>query len=222
MVTALQEDTLARGTSVMREMVEGIRYSFTTPRLNRIIILALSVGAFGLAYMTLGPGFAREELHFSAGETGVFMMSSGVGALVGSTVLLTIEVRNQHRLFVMMAICFALSLIALALNPWPAMAYVWMGFFGVSTTGLAITAQTIFQTTVPPQYLGRVTSFFSVGGGIGSMTALPIGLIGDEVGLRWPLGVVAVILLFIIAVMGPERRAGQSREEKAVGAASQR
>ncbi len=206
-LTGIKEDRFSGGATVIRELFDGIRYAFTTPRLNRIIILALSIGAFGLAYMTIGPGFAREELHFSASETGFFMMSSGVGAIIGSTILLTIDLKNQHLAFVMTAILFAFTLIALAVNPYAPLAFVFMALFGVSTTSLAITAQTIFQTTVPPQYLGRVTSFFSVGGGIGQMTALPIGLVGDQIGLRWPLGAVAVILLVIIAVMGPEKRA---------------
>lgn len=203
----LQEEKLARGASAFKEMLEGVHYTFTTPRLSMVMTLALAIGAFGLAYMSMGPAFARLELGFSASMTGLFMMASGVGALLGSLLLLVINVRDQHRFFVFWCFAFGASLIALTLNPWPAIAFVCMALFGISTTGLSITGQAIFQLTVPPRLLGRVSSLWMVGGGLGSITALPIGLVGDEFGLRWALGGVAVMLLVVTAWIGVVRYA---------------
>jgi MFS family permease len=77
-----------------------------------------------------------------------------------------------------------------------------MVVFGFSNSGFVILAQTIFQIEVEPRYLGRVISLWSMGGGIGSLTALPIGLAADEVGLRWALGAVSSVLVLATIVTG--------------------
>jgi MFS family permease len=216
MVGKVHEDKLRGGTTVMRDMLEGIKYAFTTPRLKNINFMAIGIGAFGLAFMTIGAGFAREELHFSADEAGAFVMMSGIGALVGSSFLISMEIRDRYAVFVAHAVLFAGSLLLIAINPFAPASFLFMAGFGAASTGLAISAQTIYQVEVPPQYLGRVVSTFSIGGGIGQMTALPIGLLGDELGLRWPLGGVAIMLLVVVFFLAPGARARQPAPAEAV------
>jgi len=78
-------------------------------------------------------------------------------------------------------------------------------------------AQTIIQTTVPQRLLGRVISLWSFAGGLGSIMALPMGLIGELYGMRVALGGVAFILLFISLWFGVLRMArGRIKIEEAV------
>ena len=49
----------------------------------------------------------------------------------------------------------------------------------------------------PVRLLGRVVSLWSFAGGMASVMALPTGLAGEVVGLRWALAAVSVVLLSI-------------------------
>ena len=188
--------------SAHRELAEGVRYTFAHPVIGPVITIALSISTFGLAFMTLGPAFARQELHFGAGTVGFFLMSSGIGSLGGAMIMLVVRLQPTVRLFLMGAGGFALSLLALSLNPWAPLAFLCMAAFGFSHSTLSITAQTIFQMEAPPRLLGRVVSLWSIGGGLAAMTALPIGVVGDLASLRYSIGFVACMLLFMAVIVG--------------------
>lgn len=208
------QDTVTRGQNVspLTELTEGIRFTFSHPMIGPVMTLALGLAMFGLAFMTLGPGFARQEMHFSASTTGFFLMSTGIGSLLGALMMLVVHVPATKRNFVLSAAGFALSLFFLCINPLAPLAFVFAGFFGLSQSMLAITAQTIFQVEAPQRLLGRVISLWSFGGGLASITALPIGMVGDLLSLRVSLGFVAVLLFFLAIAVGfgatPLRRLG--------------
>jgi MFS family permease len=202
MVRGLRQEAVERRTSATTELMEGMRYIAATPPVRMVMTLTLGVGTFGLAYMFMAPAFAREVMGFSAGEAGLFVMASGVGAILGSTSLVLIEVENRSRFFVFTCFGFGLSILAIALNPWFIPAFLFMAAFGVSNATLAVTGQSIFQILVPQHLLGRVVGLWSLSAGLGYMAALPIGVIGDAVGLRWPVGGAAAILVLMTLWFG--------------------
>jgi predicted MFS family arabinose efflux permease len=151
--------------------------------------------------MTLGPAFARQEMHFGASTVGFFLMSSGIGSIGGAILMMVVRLKATVPLFIISCGGFALSLLALSLNPYAALAFLFMGCFGFSHSTLSITAQTIFQTESPPNLVGRVVSLWSMGGGIAAITAFPIGQAGDELNLRYSIGFVACMLLFMVTIV---------------------
>ena len=189
-------------SSPLREMADGLRYTWSVPATTLVMGLAISIGLFGLAFMNMAPGFARQELGFNAAETGLFMMVGGLGSLVGSMVLLVINVENKNRLFVGLVFVFAFSLIGLSINPWYWGAFFFSATFGLAATTLSLVANTIVQLVVPSHMLGRVLSLWSLSGGLGSMSALAIGLVGEAFGLRLALGGAASILVVITLWVG--------------------
>jgi MFS family permease len=88
--------------------------------------------------------------------------------------------------------------------------------FGFFNAGILITAQSIIQVRVPEHLLGRALSLFGIVGGLGSASALPIGALGDEFGLRYPIGFVGLILVGLTLIMvggaQPLRWLGQAQE----------
>jgi MFS family permease len=170
--------------------------------IGRVMTLALALSAFGLAFMSIGPGFAREELHFGARTTGFFLMAAGVGSLTGSLVTVLANLKATLKLFIIWCAGFALSLVALCLNPFAPAAFLCMVTFGFSSSVLSIAGQTIFQTESKPQLLGRVTSLWSLGGGLAAITALPIGVAGDLISLRVSFGFVSLLLLAMCILVG--------------------
>ena len=181
----------------VRQAQEGLRYAFSSPVLRMVMLVNFSVAFFGLAYLHVGPGFGKEVLNLDAAEAGLFIMAAGLGSIIGSMGLILIEIRDKNSLVVLATAGFGLSLLALSVNPWVPVAFLLMVLFGFSNATLSVTAQTIMQIASSPRYLGRVVSLWTLGGGIGALTALPIGLVGDAVGLRWSLGFVAAILVVL-------------------------
>jgi predicted MFS family arabinose efflux permease len=96
-----------------------------------------------------------------------------------------------------------------------------MAGFGLANSSLAVTAQTVFQTEAEQRYLGRVVALWSMGGGVGALTALPIGAAGDAFGLRYSLGFVAAVLVLLsifiyMAYLPAAQRAAQNRQKVVV------
>jgi hypothetical protein len=152
--------------------------------------------------MSIGPGFAREELDFGAKTTGFFLMAAGIGSLAGSVIMVLANWQATLKLFVISCAGFALSLVALCVNPLAPVAFLCSAAFGFSSSTLSIAGQTIFQVESKPQLLGRVTSLWSLGGGLAAITALPIGVAGDLISLRVSFGFVSILLLAMCILVG--------------------
>jgi MFS family permease len=195
LVRGISNDQPRRTTSAAADALEGVRYILATPRVRGLLSLSLSTGAFGMAFMSLAPGFAREILGFNSSETGLFVMMSGAGALIGSAIMVVVDLGNRMRLLALVYGGFVLTILIMAVNTWDPIAYAGMAGFGFVLGCVSVAGQTLFQRQVPPQFLGRVLSVWGLAGGAGFLIALPLGLIGDLLGLRWALGVGAAITL---------------------------
>jgi len=197
MVRTIKDESADRRetASQLQQMADGLRFSFTEPNVKTVMLLTLSAGLFGLSLMNLAPAFAREELDLGASGAGFFLMAQGVGSLIGSTLLLLFPVRDSKQLFVLLLVPYGLCMLAQAANPWLPGAFMIMGLFGLTTSVLVVAGQTFIQTNVPQELLGRVVGLWSLAGSLGFITSLPIGLAGDELGLRWAIGGAAVLML---------------------------
>jgi MFS family permease len=197
-----REERRSARTSHAAEMLEGLRYTFSAPGVSTLMWLCIAVGLFGLAYMNLAPAFAREELDLGPGGVGLFMMASGIGAIAGSIWLLVFPIKDGLWAFTLTMLMFAFDIILLALVPFVPAAFVLMAVWGaVSAVGVT-GGQTYLQLNVPQNMLGRVIGLWSLAGSLGFVTALPIGILGDEFGLRWTLAGVGAILAVITAWFG--------------------
>jgi predicted MFS family arabinose efflux permease len=70
---------------------------------------------------------------------------------------------------------------------------------------------------VPQNYLGRVVGLWSLAGSLGFIAALPIGLLGEEFGLRWSIGGAAVLLLlstFWFGMVAPQKKRLRAEERR--------
>lgn len=177
----------AKKASPLTELINGLRYSFSAPRINALTSMALSAGCFGLFYSHVAPGFSRQVLGFDAGETGFFLMSIGVGSIIGSMVMLVARVRDSLRMYFIGCMGLGLSISVVALTPWAYATFLPNAFFGIFLAVMIVSGQTVLQTEVPSEYLGRTMSAWTIAGGVGLAASWPIGALGDALGLRWVL-----------------------------------
>jgi predicted MFS family arabinose efflux permease len=195
LIRGLGHERPAERRSPAEELMEGIRYTKSTPGVSLVIGMTLVFGLSSLAFIQMAPGYARAGLGFSAGETAVFMLCLGIGAIVGGTVFTMLRVASSPGLCILAMSSYAATLVLFALNPW------YIGFFviallnGVANALEVILPNALFQTVVPSRYLGRVISLWFLAAGLAAISALPIGLVGDAHGLRFAFGCVGVIFL---------------------------
>lgn len=70
---------------------------------------------------------------------------------------------------------------------------------------MIVSGQTVLQTEVPSEYLGRTTSVWTIAGGIGLASSLPVGALGDAVGLRFVLIACGLIMALVALLNGTVR-----------------
>lgn len=202
----------AKAASPINQIKNGITYVSATPLVGMVLIVTQMLGLFGLVLLHMGPGFAREEMGLDAAATGVFMMFMGVGAIIGSVLMASLNIEHKAKWYVIHCLLMAVSLFALALNPWYLLALVIMGMYGYANSIQVILSNTIFQLVVPLQFLGRVSSLWFFAGGLASIAALPIGVLGELFGLRVALGGSAALMFLSIVwfafISPPGKRSG--------------
>jgi MFS family permease len=171
----------------LRELVNGLKYCLSTPRISALTSMGLLNGCFGLGYSHVAPGYSREVLGFDAGATGVFLMAIGIGSIIGSLLMLVVPVRDGLRTYFLGSAGLGLSIVLMAASPWALLALVPNAMFGIFLAIMIVNGQTVIQTEVPANFLGRVTSVWTIAGGLGLAASLPVGALGEEFGLRYVL-----------------------------------
>ncbi len=171
--------------SVLRSVVEGLRFIHSQPRIQDIITLSVLVAFFGISLLNFFPALADEVLHGDAQTLGLLLASSGAGALV-STLIVTPLLQTRRRIGRVLAGCVMWSgawwmLGSLSRAVPLTMACVFTG--ALATPTVLTTANGLVQTMAPPQMRGRLLSaFILVSFGIQPVSAVLIGFVADHYG----------------------------------------
>ena len=184
-----------RGTAEEEEMrqtgmKEGLAY-VRGDRPTRSMILLLMCGTTCISpfFMIMMPLYSRHILHIGANKHGLLMGSSGLGAFIGSVLLLSIPShRRTAYLRVAITIIF-LCMLGLALAQNLAIAIAAMIALTVGTATMFGLANTIVQERAPDPLRGRISaivglSFF----GVLPFSGLLMSKYADLVGLRIAMG----------------------------------
>lgn len=183
-------------TSAAGDLAHGLGYAWRTPAVRALIMLTLALGLLGMVYVQVTPAFAKEVLHLGAGGAGLLAMAGGIGALAGSVGLVTLaDAHHKGRVLITLALVFPVALLAFALTPWFAMAIIALALLGLASTMTISLVNAIIQLVVPQELVGRVSSLMLGGASMMFVGTLPLGYLGDRVGLREALAGSAAVLL---------------------------
>ena len=95
---------------------------------------------------------------------------------------------------------FGVALFTFAWSPIYSLSWVILVIAGFGFTGYISLGTTILPLTVPPQLLGRVMSFWLLGGAaLHYVGAWPLGLIADY--LSWPISLSYGAIMFTLVVL---------------------
>lgn len=163
---------------IWHEMLEGWRYSVSSPAIRWILLMLSLVSLIGMPFSTLMPIMARDVLHGGANTLGFLTAAVGLGALVCAISLAVRKsVRGLGKWLSIAAALLGVSLIlfGFSTNFWISMFLMFGAGFGMMQQ--IVTSNTILQTIVADDKRGRVMSFYA----LAVFGFLPIGsLIGGS------------------------------------------
>lgn len=173
-----------RESSMMREILEGWRYSSGFAPIRNVLLLLALVSLVGMPYSILMPVFATEVLHGGPGALGLLMAASGVGALAGAFMLAGRKsVLGLGKYIPLTAAAFGAGLIAFSFSR-----LFWLSLMLMVVTGLGFMVQmaasnTVLQTIVDEDKRGRVMSFYTMAFmGTAPFGSLLAGSIAERIG----------------------------------------
>jgi len=150
---------LARKTALFKQLVEGVRYSFSTPSLAVNMVLAGFYGTFAYNWALVLPLMARYALNAGAEGFGALNMAMGAGSTIGAFALAT-RLKPSMRLLLLSAAAFGAFILVLAHAPDLPTALVMLVFTGILSVSFNATNNTLLQVEAREDIRGRVLSLY--------------------------------------------------------------
>ncbi len=184
-------------TSITRSIVEGFQCVIE----NRILWGVLSLGmvhTFFVTSQTLMPVFARDILQVGPTGLGFLYASSGLGALLGSSLSIAMgDVRKKGPLLFISDFSKPLALVLFALSSWMPASMLLLVYGGIFDIVGSTVRRTILQLTAEPHVRGRVFSMnMMVNRGLGPLSGLQSGALASLVGA--PAAIATGAALFVV------------------------
>jgi MFS family permease len=156
-------DVRKKKSEILKELKEGLNYTFGFSPIKHLLILLGLVSLSGMSYSVLMPVFAREVLNGDSHTYGFMMGAAGLGALLGALFLASRKtILKLGRIVPAAAILFGSGLILLSFSRYFSMSLILMIFVGMGLMLHTAASNTILQTITEDDKRGRVMSFYTM------------------------------------------------------------
>ena len=183
---------MAKTTRGGGQLRAGIRYVARRADLVVVFVMVFLVGTFGFNFAIFTATMARVEFGRGAGEFGLLSSILAVGSVAGALLSARSE-RPRLRVIALAALGFAGTMIVAALMPTFelfAVSLIPVGFFALT---MITSANAYVQTTTRARIRGRVMALYLTTFLGGTPIGAPLlGLVANELGARWAMGVGAL------------------------------
>lgn len=193
---------LAAEKHVVHDLLDGLRYAWSAPRLRRLLIFFVGVMLIGFPHVTLIPGLLENALDRPSRDVTRYALAAAVGALATSVgVSRFADSPHAMRIYGAMAIGFGIALAGLAVVPSFGAGLAAMVFLGATSGGFHALNGAVVARETEPVYMGRVLSLTFLAFAAFSLSALPLGLLADAFGERRVLFGMGVAVLAVAIFM---------------------
>jgi len=183
-------------TSIRVDLVEGVRYIYHSPLLRSLLAMAFVSIAFGLPYMNLMPVFAVDI--FDVGEFGLGLLlgMAGLGALIGSLIIASLgDFRRKGLLCIGLAFGFGAAVALFGFSDSYPLSLALLIAVGLLGAGYLAVNNTLIQSNVPHEMLGRVMSIYVMTFAMMPLGTLPLGAVSEAIGAQPAIGAGGVIVV---------------------------
>ena len=164
--------TSEKRRAIWRDLIEGLRYVRSRPRVSSLLLLAAVNSFFGAPYFSLVPIYARDIFHL--GETGLALLmgAAGGGAFLASLLVAYLgDFRRKGWFVVGGAILFGICITGFAVSSRLTLSLLFLFGLGFALVCSIAITNTLLQKLVTDQMRGRVMSMFL----LSFMGTMPIG-----------------------------------------------
>jgi len=198
------------GKGVAGDIGAGFKYAADQPVLLSLIILAFIPVLFGMPYYVLLPSWAREALDAGAEDLGVLMMTMGIGALAGGLLVASLKgSSNRGMLLLGSCISWGIALAVFAQTTSYIVALPLLLFVGLASSVFMSLNMTLLQVNASPEMRGRIMSIGMMTFGVMPLSAVPFGILAEQVGTPHALMTSGLLLLaftVLFAIAYPQFR----------------
>jgi MFS family permease len=191
------------GSSVLGDMLEGVRYVRGNPRLRALLVMFMLAVMFGFPYVTVLPGLVEHQLHLPATTVSWLFGVSAMGGLVASVLSAPLaDSRHALTAFCAAGFAFGLSLVLLWTATSLLTAAVWLVLAGAASGAFTTLNGAVLLRTTDPRYMGRVMSLAMLAFGAFGLIGVPVGMLADAVGEGAALAVLGTLVCLFVLVFG--------------------
>lgn len=175
-------------------LVEGFTYILRSPALSGIILLAAIPTLTVFPYIQFLPVYASDILDIGADGLGLLLTMSGVGAVTGALIVAGIGGSKRKGPIMLLSCTVYCGLVAaFAYSQLALLSMLLLMLVGVSGSLFMSMNNTLLHLNVSDQIRGRVMGIYMLTWGLSPIGALPIGYLGDRVGLPHVIGIGALL-----------------------------
>ena len=189
-----------RGSTLVA-LWEGFGYVFRTPIMLALMLLGMSPALFSMPMIMLLPAFVKQDLKAGPEDLGLLMGALGVGAVIGSLMVVTYaKHRYKGPVVLMSALTFGALVVVLAFTRSLMVSGLVLFVSGFFQAVYMATNQSIIQLLVPDHLRGRVLSIWMLSWGLTPLGLLPMAVVAETVGT--PVAMVMGGVLSVLVVLG--------------------
>jgi MFS family permease len=155
-----QSVTPKKKPSMMKDFIEGARYSFGFKPIRTMLIIMAVVSFTSLPYLLLMPVFARDVLHGDSRTLGFLMGSVGVGAVIGGIIFALRKNVRGIGTHIARAIIMSIGLILFSQSTNLYLSMLFLAIVGFGQINTLAASNTAFQSMSEDEKRGRVLAFY--------------------------------------------------------------
>jgi MFS family permease len=196
------ESAAVRREPFWRSVVAGLTFVAQDRDIRTLMILAHGPLTLGMPYMSLMPIFATDVLHGGARLQGLLMTIIGIGSVLGSLAVASLQRRYSYgRTVVLGASAFGATLFGFAAAHDVLLSCLWAFCIGISVVMYQTQNQTLLQLLAPRHIRGRVMSIFLLNRGLVPLGTFLAGILAEHLGGPRALQIMSLAVLGVIVTV---------------------
>ena len=203
-------DTGSKVESMLRSIIEGLRYALTHPVILPTFLITLFMNLLVFPFRQVLPVFQTDIYKVDATGLGLLNSSIGVGAFIGAMLLAFFGARLlKSHVYLFGSIIMGILLILFSLSSSFELSLVFLFIQGVGFAGFHVMQGTIPLSVADEDKRGRVMGAMQLAIGAGPLGVLLVGVMSSVFGVKMAVGCMAgtlTIIMIIIVLSFPKLR----------------
>ena len=188
-------------TKIIADIKAGLVYIKQSPMVRILLFIELITALLAMPFRFLMPVFVVEVYDKGPESMGLLVSLMGAGALVGSLFMAQVGRWKRGLLLMGTTILTGVALLLVAALPFYIVALVLMLALGLGDACRRTLNQALIMEVTEAEYRGRVMSVYMLNFALMPLGVLPAGIAAQYLGVQTAIGILAVLLLAISAII---------------------